>query len=545
MKHPGRESEQARRRVDQALVVLRGALAEYLAALPRTRRTAFRDFDLQRLLKVFIDRFGELPLPRRVRTLAFAAKDARNEVAHYAGSLTPDLALDHLSTLRQLLEALGAERAFDVVGRLYHEQLQPLRSQEQAPDGSVARGSPAPARSPVERSADFLISTSGASLKPAGTADRPSAPRGKYLALYRHLNAVPGDVWHPTFTELETILGFRLPQSARTHQAWWSNSKSHSHASAWLAAGWTTRDVGVAAGVVSFVRSPNGQRPPSSSTGASTSSGQPTCSPHPSQPMAAMSQADRIRSFAVARLVKPARDAGEPTLTIRAGDVTRDMGLSNRAAAVCSALGSSQFLREAGLRLMGRVGPRQSTTTEFRYEILDRSTDDTVGVAAERAPTRVPRPESRTKPGASMDDGGRRLFLVSCVKTKLPRRAAAKDLYISDWFRKARACVESTGCPWAILSAEFGLLHPDEVIRPYEKTLNAMPVAERRSWANEVLESIDLLLVGVDTVVIFAGERYRELLEPGLRAYGVGVVVPMQGLRQGQQLAWLNDCLHG
>ena len=261
--------------------------------------------------------------------------------------------------------------------------------------------------------------------------------------------------------------------------------------------------------------------------------------------MAGMSQADRIRSFAAARFVEPARDAGKPTLTIRAGDVAPDMGLKNRTPAVCSALRSSQFLREAGLRLVERVGPRQSTTTEFRYEILDRSTDDTVDVAIDHVadPPRVSLTAS--KPGVSLEGPRRRLFLVSCVKTKLPRRAAAKDLYISDWFRKARACVESTGCPWAILSAEFGLLHPDEVIRPYEKTLNAMPVAERRSWANEVLESIDLLLLDVDTVVIFAGERYRELLEPGLRAYGVGVVVPMQGLRQGQQLAWLNDCLHG
>ena len=244
MKHPGRESEQARRRVDQALEILRGALAEYLAALPWTRRTAFHDFDLQRLLQVFIERFGELPLPRRVRTLAFAAKDARNEVAHFAGSLTPDLALHHLSTLRQLLEALGAERAFDEVGRLYHEQLQAFPPQEyggvgaglvparttamprrspgqavEAPDGSVTSGSPAPARSPADRPADLPISTSGTSLKPARTADRPSPPRGKYLALYRHLNAVPGDVWHTTFAELETILGFRLPKSARTHHA--------------------------------------------------------------------------------------------------------------------------------------------------------------------------------------------------------------------------------------------------------------------------------------------------------------------------------------
>ena len=160
-------------------------------------------------------------------------------------------------------------------------------------------------------------------------------------------------------------------------------------------------------------------------------------------------------------------------MSLRAGDVARDMGLSNRVPAVCSALGSRQFLREAGLRLVERVGPRQSTTTVFRYEILDRSADDTVDVTVghvvdpPRVTPRVP------KPGVSLDGPGRRLFLVSCVKTKLPRRAAAKDLYISDWFRKARACVESTGCPWAILSAEYGLLHPDEVIRPYEKTLNA------------------------------------------------------------------------
>ena len=232
-------------------------------------------------------------------------------------------------------------------------------------------------------------------------------------------------------------------------------------------------------------------------------------------------------------------------MTIRAGGVARDMGLKNRTAAVCSALGSSQFLRDAGLRLVERVGPRQSTTTEFGYEILDRSTDDTVDVAIDHVPDPPRVSLTSSKPGASLDGLGRRLFLVSCVKTKLPRRAAAKDLYISDWFRKARACVECTGCPWAILSAEYGLLNPDEVIRPYEKTLNAMPVAERRSWANEVLESMDPFLRDIDTVVFFAGERYRELLQPGLRAWGVDVVVPMQGLSLGQQLAWLNDCLHG
>ena len=37
------------------------------------------------------------------------------------------------------------------------------------------------------------------------------------------------------------------------------------------------------------------------------------------------------------------------------------------------------------------------------------------------------------------------LCLVSSVKTKLPRRAPAKELYASAWFRKARAVVEARG----------------------------------------------------------------------------------------------------
>ena len=71
-----------------------------------------------------------------------------------------------------------------------------------------------------------------------------------------------------------------------------------------------------------------------------------------------------------------------------------------------------------------------------------------------------------------------------------------------------------------------------------------MPVAERRAWAHEILESMAPFLVDIDTVVFFAGLRYRELLEPGLREWDVAISVPMSGLRQGEQLAWLDDCPH-
>ena len=140
---------------------------------------------------------------------------------------------------------------------------------------------------------------------------------------------------------------------------------------------------------------------------------------------------------------------------------------------------------------------------------------------------------------------GSRLFLVSCVKTKGPVKAAAMDLYTSAWFRKARACVEKTGSPWRILSAQYGLVHPEEEIWPYEKTLNTMRVKERRAWAERVLAGLWPCLDGVDTVVFFAGQRYREFLEQKLRERGLAVCVPMSSLRFGPQLAWLKAFLHG
>ncbi len=91
---------------------------------------------------------------------------------------------------------------------------------------------------------------------------RDAAARGKYAPLYRHLiSARITPEWRTTFGELEAILGFSLPDSARLHRPWWSNSKQgggHSHALAWQAAGWRTREVDLEAETLVFARSADG-----------------------------------------------------------------------------------------------------------------------------------------------------------------------------------------------------------------------------------------------------------------------------------------------
>jgi hypothetical protein len=84
-----------------------------------------------------------------------------------------------------------------------------------------------------------------------------AAQRGKYSGLYRHLVERTGNEWPVNFSEIEKLLQFKLPDSARIHRPWWANQGErggHSHALAWEMAGWKTANVDMAGESVVFVR---------------------------------------------------------------------------------------------------------------------------------------------------------------------------------------------------------------------------------------------------------------------------------------------------
>lgn len=134
----------------------------------------------------------------------------------------------------------------------------------------------------------------------------------------------------------------------------------------------------------------------------------------------------------------------------------------------------------------------------------------------------------------------RTIHLVSCVSRKREHPVEARDLYRSDWFVKARAYVEQAGTKWFILSAEHGLVSPESVISPYERTLNTMDITARQVWASNVLKQLTPNLRAVDRVVILAGARYREFLVDAIRKKVLVVEIPLEGMRIGEQLRWFN-----
>ncbi len=69
----------------------------------------------------------------------------------------------------------------------------------------------------------------------------------KFEPIRQFLDALPQGERRMSFGEIEDILGFRLPPSARRHRPWWSNNPSNSAMTkAWLAAGCRTEQVDMA-----------------------------------------------------------------------------------------------------------------------------------------------------------------------------------------------------------------------------------------------------------------------------------------------------------
>ena len=86
-----------------------------------------------------------------------------------------------------------------------------------------------------------------------------------------------------------------------------------------------------------------------------------------------MSKADKIRLHGRKRYVLSARNRGDKRFSIPVGEVVRDLGLTGRVPAVCSALKTGKFLKENNLRVVETIAPKsgQSTTVVYTYEFVD------------------------------------------------------------------------------------------------------------------------------------------------------------------------------
>jgi len=83
------------------------------------------------------------------------------------------------------------------------------------------------------------------------------------------------------------------------------------------------------------------------------------------------SQAEQIRHHLQIEYFSPARRRGEKFVTVRAGDVHRELGLRNRVPNVCQVMESRILEREAGVKVSSKQAPPKGrgTTLTITYTI--------------------------------------------------------------------------------------------------------------------------------------------------------------------------------
>lgn len=131
----------------------------------------------------------------------------------------------------------------------------------------------------------------------------------------------------------------------------------------------------------------------------------------------------------------------------------------------------------------------------------------------------------------------KKVVLISCVKEKLRTAAKAKDLYISDLFKKSyRYAQILKPDDIFILSAKYGLLDPEQIIGPYNETLNTKSSAEIKEWSKKVIAALEEKInLGKSEIIILAGSRYYKYLLPYIRNYKL----PLGTLPFGSRLSFL------
>lgn len=138
------------------------------------------------------------------------------------------------------------------------------------------------------------------------------------------------------------------------------------------------------------------------------------------------------------------------------------------------------------------------------------------------------------------------MIVVGCGKAKLAVSAPARELYTGSLFRAARRYAEAKGGPWAILSAEHGLVLPTEVLAPYDRKLE-LKGAVLRDWALRAASRCADVLIelgGSHQVEVLAGHPYAWPFRNELLWMGFESTEPLEGLGLGLRLQWLSGATH-
>jgi hypothetical protein len=135
------------------------------------------------------------------------------------------------------------------------------------------------------------------------------------------------------------------------------------------------------------------------------------------------------------------------------------------------------------------------------------------------------------------------IALVGCTSRQHAQAMPARWLYHSEWFIRAAAVAETASAGWFILSARYGLLHPDQKIAPYDLILSDLSPSQRKVWAAAIVQSLAQIISPNDRLLLLADPDYHVPLLPLLENCTWRINAPLTSLSLAGQIAWMDNAL--
>jgi len=124
------------------------------------------------------------------------------------------------------------------------------------------------------------------------------------------------------------------------------------------------------------------------------------------------------------------------------------------------------------------------------------------------------------------------VLLLGGVNLTADSPQMVRDLDLPELFRERRTCAEEQGLPWFVLSAEKGLLRPDDLVAPHDLDLEAQPASYRLAWGAWVIERLRHEVGSLKGVrlEVHAGDAYADALAEAAQVAGARLIRTLQGL---------------
>ena len=102
------------------------------------------------------------------------------------------------------------------------------------------------------------------------------------------------------------------------------------------------------------------------------------------------------------------------------------------------------------------------------------------------------------------------LVITNCSKKKLTHASKAIQLYQGQFFNKVVNFTRRMNFDLKIISAKYGLISPEKIIKPYDKKINNSEVIKLREG---ISESIKVILDDYDKIIFLMGRNYLKCFE--------------------------------